>query len=85
MGYTQSKQLWTRIPALLAVFCRWASSNGKIAPAPTDEALLRAIAGFSTDDHTPNNAAHAHNGCLATYSAPSPLIPLIHISDREAR
>ena len=83
--YAQSKQLWTRIPALHAVFDRWVSSNGKTLPALTDEALPQVIAASSTDDHTPNNVAHAHNRCLATYNAPSPWTPLTHISDSEAR
>jgi hypothetical protein len=61
------------------------SSNGKTLPALMDEAPPQAIAAFSTDDHTPNNAAHARNRCPVTYNAPSPLIPLIRISDNKAR
>ena len=85
MGYTQSKQLWNRIPALPDAFCRWASSNGKIAPALMDEALLLVIAVFSNDDHTPNNVAHVHNRFLVTYNAPLLWTPLTHTSDNKAR
>ena len=85
MGYTQSKQLWNRIPALHGAFYRLVSSNEKTLPALTDEAPLLATATSSNGDHTPNNAAHAHNRCPVTYNAPSPLTPLTHTLDREAR
>lgn len=82
---TQFKRLLIRIPALHAAYCLLACSNGKIAPAQTDEAPPQAIAAFSTDDHTPNNVDHAHNRCPATYNAPSPLIPLTRTWGKGAR